>query len=219
MQIDNKKMAALCDEFRALGIIPVVALEDAGKAVALGEALITGGLPCAEITFRTQEAEEAIRRLSGAYPDLLIGAGTVLQLDQVQAAIDAGAKFIVAPGFDETVIEFCLKQAMPVIPGVVTPTEINMALKMGLHTLKFFPAEALSGVTTLKAIGAVYPHVHFIPTGGINPGNLKTYLGIPQVLACGGSWLVPKQLISSGKFSTIIRLVKEAVSLVSQVRG
>ena len=140
-------------------------------------------------------------------------------MDQVQAAIDAGAEFIVAPGFDETVIEFCLKQAMPVITGVVTPTEINMALRMGLHTLKFFPAEALNGVTTLKAISAAYPQVQYIPTGGINPSNLKTYLEIPQVLACGGSWLVPKQLISSGKFSAIARLVKEAVSLVSQVRG
>ncbi len=219
MQMDNKKMAALCDEFRVLGIIPVVALEDAGKAVALGEALITGGLPCAEITFRTAAAEEAIRRISSSLPEIIVGAGTVLSVDQASKAVSAGAQFIVSPGFNHKVVDWCLQNEIPVTPGIVTPTEIDMALDRGLNIMKFFPAEAIGGIAVLKAISAPYGGVKFIPTGGINQNNLADYLALPSVLCCGGSWLVKANLISAGRFDEITKLTQDAMSVVRRVRG
>jgi len=203
----------------SLGVVPVVAIEEAKDSLALGEALIAGGLPCAEITFRTAAAEESIQTLSRAFPEMLIGAGTVLTIDQAKRAVDGGAQFLVTPGFDEAVVTWSMAQEVPIFPGVATPTEINMALRHGLKTLKFFPAEALGGVKILKAIAAPYGEVRFIPTGGINPQNLPDYLKLPAVVACGGSWLVKKTMIANNEFNTITKLVREAVQLVQQSRS
>lgn len=201
-----------------MGVVPVIAIEDAANVPQLGRALLDGGLPCAEITFRTAAAAEAIRLLSTECPDILVGAGTVLMVTQAETAIAAGAKFIVTPGFDEAVVDWCLANGAPVTPGVMTPTEINMALNKGLDILKFFPAEAAGGVKTLKAIGGPYGGVKFIPTGGIGPANLADYLRLPIVHACGGSWLVTKQLIANGEFNRITQLAAEAVAIVKQLR-
>lgn len=195
-----------------LRLIPVIALEDPAQAVKLGQTLIDNGLPCAEVTFRTKAAGEVIRNLS-ALDDLLLGAGTVLSIDQVKKAQDSGAKFIVTPGFNSQVIEYCLKADIPIIPGVCTPTEIETALGYGLNLLKFFPANAFGGVQTLKAFGGPYPMVKFVPTGGISANNLEDYLRLPNVLACGGSWMVAKQLITARRYDEIARLTKEAVNL------
>jgi 2-dehydro-3-deoxyphosphogluconate aldolase/(4S)-4-hydroxy-2-oxoglutarate aldolase len=187
--------------------------------VPLGNALIAGGLPCAEITFRTSAAEEAIRRIASELPQVVIGAGTVLSVEHAEKAVAAGARYIVSPGFDPKVVDWCLTHDVAVTPGVATPTEINMALDKGLNILKFFPAEALGGLKTLRALAAPYGDVKFIPTGGINPKNLADYLSLPAVHACGGSWLVKSNLISAGEFAEITRLAEEARSIVRQVRG
>lgn len=202
-----------------LGIVPVVAINKSEDASALGEALMNAGLACAEITFRTAAAEEAIRQLSMGFPEMLVGAGTVLTVGQAESAVQAGARFIVSPGFDAKIVDWCLERDVLVTPGVATPTEINMALDKGLDVLKFFPAEALGGVKTLKAIAAPYKGVKFIPTGGVEPENLKDYLSLPAVHACGGSWMVKGSLIDSGKFDEITRLAREALQIVLQVRG
>jgi 2-dehydro-3-deoxyphosphogluconate aldolase/(4S)-4-hydroxy-2-oxoglutarate aldolase len=211
-------MSELESIFEGLGVIPVVAIEDANDAAALGEALIAGGLPCAEITFRTAAAQESIRILANQFPEMLVGAGTVLTVEQARQAVDAGARFLVTPGFDDAVVAWSLENKVPIFPGVVTPTEINMALGHGLNVLKFFPAQALGGVSTLKAIAAPYGRVRFIPTGGVNPQNLPDYLSLPAVVACGGSWLVKKSLIAAGEFETITRLAAEAIQIRSQIR-
>ena len=211
-------MSHIDDTFHQLGVIPVVVIEDVNNAASLGEALIAGGLPCAEITFRTDAAEASIQTLSSLLPDLLVGAGTVLTVEQAEKAVCGGAKFLVTPGFDEDVVAYSLSQGVPIYPGVATPTEINMALKMGLNVVKFFPAEAAGGLKTLKAISGPYVDVKFIPTGGISSTNLPDYLSLPSVLACGGSWLVKKTLISSGEFETIEQLAKEATAIVNEVR-
>ena len=212
-------MEEILEKLGDLGVVPVVSIDRAEDAIRLGQALLDGGLPCAEITFRTAAAEEAIRRIVSELPDVLVGAGTVLSRDQAEKAIAAGARFIVSPGFDPKVVDWCLEHSIPVMPGVATPTEINMALDKGLHILKFFPAQALGGVATLKAIAAPYGGVKFIPTGGVNAKNLADYLSLPMVHACGGSWLVEGKLISAGEFAEITRLVQEAVAIVHQVRG
>lgn len=212
-------MDEILEKLGDLGVVPVVAIERAKDATRLGQALLAGGLPCAEITFRTAAAEEAIQRITSELPDVLVGAGTVLSREQAEKAVAAGARFIVSPGFDLKVVDWCLKHAIPVTPGVATPTEINMALDKGLRILKFFPAEALGGVKTLKAIAAPYGGVKFIPTGGVSAGNLADYLSLPAVHACGGSWLVKGKLISAGEFAEITRLAREAVAIVHRVRG
>jgi len=201
-----------------IGVVPVVAIETAADAPALGRALLAGGLPCAEITFRTPAAAEAIRLMGEAAPELLLGAGTVLTPAQVETAVNAGARFIVTPGFDAAVVDACQAMDVPVIPGVMTPTEINMALNRGLSVLKFFPAEAAGGVATLKAISGPYGDVRFIPTGRISPQNLAEYLRQPFVLACGGSWLVKKALIAAQEFEAITNLAA-AVRQVAQIDG
>ena len=180
-------MQEILETLGRLGLVPVVKIEKAGDAVELGRALLAGGLPSAEITFRTEAAEEAIRRISSSLPEILVGAGTVLSVDQAGRAVSAGAQFIVSPGFNQKVVDWCLGKEIPVTPGVATPTEIDMALDKGLNILKFFPAEALGGLKTLKAIAAPYGDVSFIPTGGINPDNLGDYLAHPSVHCCGGS--------------------------------
>jgi 2-dehydro-3-deoxyphosphogluconate aldolase/(4S)-4-hydroxy-2-oxoglutarate aldolase len=202
-----------------LGIIPVVRLEDPTQGDRLAEALLAGGLPCAEITFRTAAAGEGIRRMCARSPEMLVGAGTVVTPEQAQQAVDAGARFIVSPGFDRRVVEWCLGHAMPVMPGVATPTEILMALESGLNVLKFFPAEALGGKEMLAALAAAFVGVKFVPTGGITAANAAAYLKLPMVFALGGSWLVAPKLIAGGAFDEIVRLTAEAVTLVAQVRS
>lgn len=212
-------MQEILDTLGRLGLVPVVKIERAEDAVDLGKALLDGGLPCAEITFRTAAAEEAIRRIASSLPEIVLGAGTVLSVDQAERAVSAGARFIVSPGFNQKVVDWCLRNEIPVTPGVATPTEIDMALDNGLNILKFFPAEAMGGIKTLKAISAPYGGVKFIPTGGINRDNLADYLALVSVHCCGGSWLVKDSLITGGKFDEITRLARDAVSVVHQVRG
>ncbi len=197
-------------------IIPVVAIHEAENAHPLADALIQGGLPCAEITFRTEAAESVIKTLTQRQ-DILVGAGTVLTVEQAKTAIDAGAGFIVSPGFSAKVVEYCLDQAVPVTPGVCTPTEIQRALELGLNLLKFFPAEATGGLKTLKAICAPFTKMTFIPTGGINANNLGDYLAHPQVPAVGGSWMVKSRLISDRRFDDITQLTREALALAATV--
>lgn len=202
-----------------IGIIPVIAIDDAETAVPLGKALLDGGLPCAEITFRTAAAADAIKMMNAAFPEMLVGAGTVLTVAQAEQAVSAGANFIVTPGFDAQVVNWCLANDTPITPGVMTPTDINQALAKGLNILKFFPAEAAGGIKTLKAIGGPYVGVKFIPTGGINASNLADYLRLPMVHACGGSYMVKKQLIAAADFHTITNLTREAVAQVTAVRN
>ena len=212
-------MDKIIEKISAMGVIPVVAIENASDAGGLGDALIEGGLPCAEITFRTAAAASAIRTLCNSHPGILVGAGTVLTKSDAETAVDAGASFVVTPGFDGDLVDWCLDQSIPVIPGVMTPTDINAAINRKLNVLKFFPAEAAGGVKTLKAISGPYGSIKFVPTGGITLGNLEAYLSLPNVVACGGSWLVQKDQISSGEFDTIESLVREAVQLVERIRG
>jgi len=195
-----------------LGIVPVVKIDNAKDAVPLGEALAEGGLPLAEITFRTAAAEEAIRNIATALPNILVGAGTVLSVEQVQRAVNAGAKFIVSPGFNPAVVEYCVKNDIPITPGCCNPTDLEMALGFGLEVVKFFPAEAFGGLSTLKAMSAPYGMLKFIPTGGIDAKNLNDYLSFNKIVACGGSWMVKDELIKTGNFAEISRLTREAVN-------
>lgn len=201
------------------GVVPVVVVNDIKDAAPLAKALCEGGLPCAEVTFRTDAAEEAIRIMVTEYPDMLVGAGTVLTIDQVDRAIGAGAKFIVSPGFDPEIVDYCLSREIPVYPGCITPSEVAQAVRRGLKVVKFFPAEQFGGVATIKALAAPYGGIKFMPTGGVNAKNLKDYLMCDKVIACGGSWMVKGSLVSEGKFDEIRDLVKEAVRLVAAIRN
>ena len=204
---------------KQIGIVPVVVLDDAKDALPLAEALLESGLPCAEITFRTDAAEEAIRQITKAFPNMLVGAGTVLTTRQADRAIDAGAQFIVSPGSNPKVIEHVLEQGVLMIPGVCTPTEIESVLGYGFKTLKFFPAEAMGGLKTIKAIAAPYAGINFMPTGGINAENVRDYLAYDRITACGGSWMVKNTLIKDGNFKEIKRLTKQAAAIVREIRG
>lgn len=197
-------------------IIPVVVINRADHAEALGEALVTGGIPIAEVTFRTDAAPEAIQRMS-ANPDLLVGAGTVLNPAQVDQAVDAGARFIVSPGFSAAVVKRAQQHGLPVFPGAVTPSEIMAALDLGLTTIKFFPANVYGGPAALKALGAPFPQVRFIPTGGVSGENLATYLSLPNVAAVGGSWMVPASAVDAGDMETIRTLCAEASAAVASL--
>ncbi len=199
-----------------LRVIPVIAIEDPKDTDPLADALIEGGLPCAEVVFRTDAALKAMTALA-LRGDLIVGAGTVLNVEQAGQAVDAGASFIVSPGIHSKVIRYCLDRRIPVLPGVCTPTDIGMALDYGLDLVKFFPAEAFGGIQTLKALIAPFPMMRFVPTGGISPENLSRYLKLPSVSACGGSWLATRQLIASGQFDTIRKQVREAVAIVKTV--
>lgn len=201
------------------GIVPVVVINKAESACPLAESLIKGGLACAEVTFRTQAAQESINSIAKKFPDMLVGAGTVLTVEQADRAFDAGAKFIVSPGLNPKVVEHCLKKGYPVTPGIMTPTELEMALELGLDVVKFFPAENAGGLKMIKAISAPYTKVKFMPTGGINAVNVKDYLACDKILACGGSWMVKGELIDSGDFSKIEELTKEAFNIVKEIRG
>ncbi len=212
-------MSEILERIREIGIVPVIVLEDAKDALPLAEALIEGGLPCAEVTFRTAAAEASIRAISEAYPDMLVGAGTVLTTEQVDRAVDAGAKFIVSPGFNPRIVKYCQEKGVPITPGCSSPTDIEQALEHGLKVVKFFPAEQLGGLAMIKALAGPYVDVKFMPTGGINAGNVKDYLAYNRILACGGSWMVKGDLIKAGDFERITELVKEAKQMAIEARG
>jgi 2-dehydro-3-deoxyphosphogluconate aldolase/(4S)-4-hydroxy-2-oxoglutarate aldolase len=207
-------MNEILKQIGEFGIVPVVKIDNAKDAVPLAQALQAGGLPIAEITFRTAAAEEAIRRICGDCPEMLVGAGTVLTTDQAERAVQAGARFIVTPGFSPAVVKHCTGRQLPVTPGVATPTEIQMALEHGLEVVKFFPADSFGGIKSLKAMSAPFGMVQFIPTGGISAANLAVYILFPKVLACGGSWMVKDELIKAGQFDEITRLTREAINVM-----
>ena len=211
-------MTEMMLQFKKIGIIPVVVLNDTKDALPLGECLMEGGLPCAEVTFRTAAAEESIRQMAKKFPDMIVGAGTVLTTEQADRAIDAGAKFIVSPGFNPKVTEYVLKKGMPMTPGVCTPTEIEAAMSLGLDVLKFFPAEPSGGLKMIKAVCAAYVNLQIMPTGGISPENVRDYLKYDRIVACGGSWMVSGSLIKEGKFGEIKNLVREAADIVKEIR-
>jgi 2-dehydro-3-deoxyphosphogluconate aldolase / (4S)-4-hydroxy-2-oxoglutarate aldolase len=211
-------MSNVLDRLGEMGIIPVIKIEDERHALALAKALLEGDLPCAEITLRTEAGLDAIRQIAAEEQAVLVGAGTVLTVEQAERATAAGAQYIVSPGFDPDIADWCFQQGVVVVPGAITPTEINMALKKGLHILKFFPAQAYGGVGALKALADPYSGVKFIPTGGISLDNLPEYLRLDNVHACGGSWMVSSKLIAEEQFGTISQLAREARALVRQTR-
>jgi 2-dehydro-3-deoxyphosphogluconate aldolase/(4S)-4-hydroxy-2-oxoglutarate aldolase len=208
-------MNDVLNQFAVHRLIPVIALDKVEHARPLADALSAGGLPVAEVTFRTAAAEASIREMCRC-PGMLVGGGTVLDVDTVKRAVDAGATYIVSPGFSEKVVTYCLDKKIPVTPGCVTPTEIQRALEFGVTTVKFFPAEAVGGIKTLKAFAAVFGQVRFIPTGGITEKNLGDYLSFPPVLACGGSWMVARELIASGDFAKITSITANAVAMTKK---
>ncbi|MBL4277156.1 bifunctional 4-hydroxy-2-oxoglutarate aldolase/2-dehydro-3-deoxy-phosphogluconate aldolase [Vibrio fluvialis] len=207
-------MKTLNEQLRDIKVVPVIAIKDANKAVKLAEVLIENGLPCAEVTFRTEQAALAMKNMREAFPDMLIGAGTVLTTAQVDQAIEAGVDFVVSPGFNPTTVKYCQQRGVSIVPGVNNPSLVEQAMEMGLDTLKFFPAEPSGGVAMLKALTAVYP-VSFMPTGGVSPNNVKNYLAIPAVLACGGTWMVPNDLIDNEKWDELAVLVKEVAGIIA----
>ncbi|MEY8338563.1 bifunctional 4-hydroxy-2-oxoglutarate aldolase/2-dehydro-3-deoxy-phosphogluconate aldolase [Lachnospiraceae bacterium 62-35] len=212
-------MSGILDKLGSYGVIPVTVLNQAESARPLAEALCNGGLPCAEITFRTAAAEESIRIISRSFPDMLVGAGTVLTIEQVDRAVSAGARYIVSPGFDPEIVDYCISKEIPVIPGCMTPSEVAQGVKRGLKLLKFFPAEQAGGPAMIKALAAPYTMVKFIPTGGVNRGNMEQYLALSKVAACGGSWMVKADLIDGKDFDRIEELTREAVEAVRNLRS
>ena len=211
-------MKTLEEQFYDYAVVPVVVLDDAEDAAPLAEALVKGGIPCAEVTFRTEAAEESIRIMSEKYPEMLVGAGTVLTTEQVDRAVAAGAKFIVSPGFDPEIVDYGLEKKIPVFPGCFSPSEVAQAVKRGLKVVKFFPAEQAGGLAMLKAMAAPYTMLKFMPTGGINTKNLKEYLGFSKILCCGGSWMVKGDMIKNKEFDKITEMTKEAVELAAAAR-
>lgn len=212
-------MSNIIEQFRKIGIVPVVVLDDAKDAEELAGALCEGGIPCAEVTFRTAAAEESIRIMTEKFPEMLVGAGTVMTKDQVDRAAAAGAKFIVSPGFNPVIVKHAMDKGLVVTPGCVTPTEITAALEFGIRTIKFFPAEPMGGLKTIKAITAALTDVTVMPTGGISASNVREYLAYDKIVACGGSWMVKKDLIAAGEFDKIKEMVREAADIVKEVRG
>ncbi|ASJ41407.1 bifunctional 4-hydroxy-2-oxoglutarate aldolase/2-dehydro-3-deoxy-phosphogluconate aldolase [Vibrio vulnificus] len=209
-------MSSIKEQLKALKVIPVIAIDKAEDIIPLGKVLAENGLPAAEITFRSEAAVEAIRLLRETQPDMLIGAGTVLNREQAFAAKEAGATFIVSPGFNPNTVKACQEIGIDIVPGVNNPSTVEAALEMGLTTLKFFPAEASGGINMVKSLLAPYTDIELMPTGGINPANIKDYLAIPRVLACGGTWMVDKKLIEAGNWEELARLTREAVALVNE---
>ena len=212
-------MNEIYHKLHEIGIIPVVVLNDSKDALPLGKALIKGSLPAAEVTFRTEAAAEAIHQLSEAYPELLVGAGTVLSIEQADLAIHAGASFIVSPGLNPKVVRHCLEKNVVIIPGGVTPSEIEQALELGLDIVKFFPAEPSGGLAMIQALSAAYTKLRFMPTGGINAENVIPYLKSDKIIACGGSWMVKKEMIAAGEFEKISALCQNAADIVLSLRG
>lgn len=206
-------MKSIEELFAELKVVPVVVLDDAKDAEPLAKALVEGGLPCAEVTFRTEEAAESIRIMTEVYPDMLVGAGTVLTTEQVDKAVESGAKFIVSPGFDPEIVDYCIEKNIPVFPGCISPSEVAQVVKRGLKVVKFFPAEQSGGLAMIKAMAAPYNMLKFMPTGGINTKNLKDYLACDKILCCGGSWMVKGDMIKAGEFEKIKKLTREAKEL------
>lgn len=211
-------MHEVLEKIQETGIVPVVVLKNVKDALPLAKTLREGGLSCAEVTFRTEAAEESIRIISEVFPDMLVGAGTVLTAEQAERAVAAGAKFIVSPGFNPRVVKHCVENDIFIIPGCSTPSDIEQALENGLEVVKFFPAEPAGGLGMIKAVAAPYGNVKFMPTGGINPKNVKDYLAYEKILACGGSWMVKEELIETGNFEKILEYTKEAVNIVKESR-
>ena len=212
-------MNEVLEKIQKIGIVPVVVLNDAKDAAPLAKALCDGGLPCAEVTFRTEAAEESIRRMHEKYPDMVLAAGTVLTTEQVDRAVAAGASLIVSPGFDPEIVDYCISKNIEVVPGIVTPSELAQAVKRGLTRVKFFPAEAAGGLAMIKAMCAAYTSVRIMPTGGINAKNIKDYLACDKIFCCGGSWMVKGDLIKAGEFDKIKEMTAEAVALVKEIRA
>lgn len=204
-------MNAVLEKIQKIGIVPVIAIDDAKDAIPLAKALIKGGLPCAEVTFRTAAAKDAIKAMTTEFPDMMVGAGTVLTTEQVDQAIEAGAKFIVSPGLNPNIVKYCLEKGVPVTPGTSNASDIEAALELGLDVVKFFPAEAAGGLAMIKSLAAPYTNVKFMPTGGINAKNINSYLDFPKIIACGGSWMVKSDLIAASKFDEIEAMTREAV--------
>lgn len=210
-------MTDILAQLSAYKIIPVIALEDAAGAQPLAEALIAGGLPVAEVTFRTAAAEASIRTMA-RIPGMIVGAGTVLNIDTVKRAVDAGARFIVSPGLNPKVAKYCVDNGIAITPGAVTPTEIEAAMDLGLSVVKFFPAETYGGLKAIKALSAPYGMIRFIPTGGVSAANLAEFLATKSVLACGGSWMVAKELLSAGNWAEVTKLTAQAVAIAKTAR-
>lgn len=207
-------MNAVLEKIQKLGIVPVVVLNDAEDAEPVAKALCAGGLPVAEVTFRTDAAEESIRIMKNKFPEMLVGAGTVLTTEQAERAINAGAAFIVSPGFNPTVVKYCMDREIPVTPGCNNPSAMEGAMELGLDVVKFFPAEASGGLKAIKAMAAPYVNLKFMPTGGINEKNIGEYLAFPRIIACGGSWMVSSDLVKNKEFDKIEALTREAVMTV-----
>jgi 2-dehydro-3-deoxyphosphogluconate aldolase/(4S)-4-hydroxy-2-oxoglutarate aldolase len=211
-------MNEIAKQIEELSVVPVVAIESVDDALRLADALTAGGIPCAEITLRTDAGLASIKALS-TRSDFLVGAGTVNNAEQAAAVADAGAKFVVAPGFNPRTVKWCVDNKMPVFPGTSNPTDLEQALEFGLDVVKFFPAEAMGGVKTLKAFHGPYRSIRFMPTGGVSLSNLSDYLSLPYVIGCGGSWMAKGNLIAEGKFDEITRLAAETVQLVKKIRS
>ena len=211
-------MNELLNKVSELGVVPVVVLNDAKDAAPLAKALCEGGLPCAEVTFRTEAAEESIRIMHEQFPEMLLGAGTVLTTEQVDRAVAAGAEFIVSPGLNPRIVKYCVEKNIPITPGCANASDIEQALENGLEVVKFFPAEPAGGLKMIKALAAPYVGVKFMPTGGISAKNLPDYLSFKKIVACGGSWMVKGDMIAAGEFDKIKEMTKEAVDLVAEIR-
>lgn len=209
-------MNEVLEKIQKIGIVPVVVLNDAKDAAPLAKALCDGGLPCAEVTFRTDAAEESIRIMAEQFPNMLVGAGTVLTTDQVDRAVAAGAKFIVSPGLNPKIVRYCVEKNIPITPGTTNPSDIEQAIECGLEVVKFFPAKQYGGLPAIKALAAPFPSMRFMPTGGVNQENIQEFLSFDKIIAVGGSWMVKDSLIKEGKFDEIERLTAEAVALIEQ---
>lgn len=205
-------MNKVLEEISKIGIVPVIALDRAEDAAPLAKALCDGGLPCAEVTFRTAAAEESIRMMSTQFPEMLVGAGTVLTTEQVDRAVDAGAKFIVSPGLNPKVVKYCVEKNIPITPGTSNPSDVEAAIELGLDVVKFFPAEAAGGLNMIKSMAAPYTQMKFMPTGGISAKNLTSYLDFSRIIACGGSWMVSKDMVNAKDWAGITALTREAVA-------
>lgn len=212
-------MNPVLEQIQKIGIIPVVVLDDTKDAEPLAKALCEGGLPCAEVTFRTEAAEECIRIMSEKFPEMFVGAGTVLTTEQVDRAVAAGAKFIVSPGLNPRIVKYCVEKGIVITPGCANASDMEQALENGLEVVKFFPAEPAGGLNMIKALAAPYVGLKFMPTGGISPKNVRDYLAYNRIIACGGSWMVKNELVKAGDFAAITELAKECVQIVKESRG